>query len=344
MNILNVYLDETRQHLPLKNRDDIIAEIRSVLMDMIEERNPKPGLTPDETTIEAVLSEFGSPRKVAAQYSTHQYLLGPQIFPIYLQVLKIVLIVVAAVNILGLIIAIISGTSSDNGVLITTLETIGGLFSSLFTTFGIVTLTFVLIERFAPQDWQSEFEDEEAWSTDDLKEKADQKRIKIPSLAAEITLGIFLILLFNVYLDRIGIYFIGETGWVSTPILNDNFLRYIPWITAFIVFEIAINLYLIRKAYWDMSASIAMVINNLFKIGVLVAIIVGPTIITIDPSIMQALNLELNVTAQTLNQQVNTIFNVILGLANLGIAIDTITHLMHIFSLRRQPGYHIKAG
>ena len=341
MNILNAYLEETRQHLPLKKRDDIIAEIRSVLMDMIEERNPNPGSTPDETTIKAVLSAYGSPRKVAQQYSSHQHLIGPQIYPVYLQVLKIVLIVITAINILGLTIAIISGSAAENGFFLTAFETVGGLFSSLFITFGIVTLSFALIERFAPQEWQTEFEDD--WSPDELEEKVDQMRVKIPSLAVEITFGIFLIVLLNVFLDVIAIYSLSGSGWVSAPILNDNFLQYVPWITAFLVFEIALNLYLIRKTYWDTPASIAMVVINLFKIGVLVAMIVGPTIITVDPGTLQALNLDFGIPAQDLNQTLNTILGVILGLANLAITVETISHLISISSMKRQSSYHIKA-
>lgn len=341
MNILNAYLEETRQHLPLKNRDDIIAEIRSVLMDMIEERNPNPGSTPDETTVKAVLSAYGSPRKVAQQYSLHQHLIGPQIYPVYLQVLKIVLIVITAINILGLTIAIISGSAAENGIFLTAFETVGGLFSSLFITFGIVTLSFTLIERFAPQEWQAEFEDD--WSPDELEEKVDQKRVKIPSLAVEITFGIFLIVLLNVFLDVIAIYSLSDSGWISVPILNENFLQYVPWITAFLVFELALNLYLIRKTYWDTPASIAMVIINLFKIGVLVAIIVGPAIITVDPTTLQALNLDFGISATNLNQRLNTILGVILGLANLAITVETISHLISISSMKRQSGYHIKA-
>ena len=341
MNILNAYLEETRQHLPHKKRDDIIAEIRSVLMDMIEERNPNPESTPDETTIKAVLSAYGSPRKVAQQYSPHQHLIGPQIYPVYMQVLKIVLIVITAINILGLTIAIISGSAAENGIFLTIVETVGGLFSSLFITFGIVTLSFALIERFAPQEWQAEFDDD--WSPDELEEKVDQMRVKIPSLAVEITFGIFLIVLLNVFLDVIAIYSLSGSGWVSAPILNDNFLQYVPWITAFLVFEIALNLYLIRKTYWDTPASIAMVVINLFKIGVLVAMIVGPTIITVDPGTLQALNLDFGIPAQDLNQTLNTILGVILGLANLAITVETISHLISISSMKRQSSYHIKA-
>jgi hypothetical protein len=339
MKFLNVYLDETRHNLPLNNRDDIIAEIRSVLMDMIEERNPNPGSSPDEATIKAVLSEFGSPRKVAQQYSTHQHLIGPQIFPIYLQVLKIVLIVVTALNVLGVIIAIISGSTANNGFFITTLETIGGLTGSLFTAFGAVTLSFALIERFAPQQWQAEIEEE--WSPDDLKKVEDKKRISIPELAVEITLGIVFIILINVYLDRIGIFYLGDTGWVSAPILNDNVLRYIPWITATVVLDIALNLYLIRKGFWDGATTVAKVIINVFKIAVLAAIIVGPTIITINPAAWEALNLEITLTAQRFSQLMNTILNVLLGLAIFGLVVDSIKRLVQYFTKKVEPGFKI---
>ena len=326
MNILNVYLDETRQHLPLNNRDDIIAEIRSVLLDMIEERNPNPGSTPDEATIKAVLSEFGSPRKVAHQYTTHQYLIGPQIFPVYLQVLKIVLIVVAALNIFGVIIAIVSGSATDNGFFISVLETVGGLFSSLFTAFGIVTLSFVLIERFAPQELQAEIEED--WSPDDLKKVEDKQRVSIPELAVEITLGIVFIILINVYLDRIGIYYLTDTGWVSAPILNENILRYIPWITATAVLDIALNLYLIRKGIWDGATTVAKILINVFKIAVLTAIILGPAIIAIDPAAWAALNLDITLTAQRFSQHLNTVLNVLLGLAIFGLIVDSIKRLV----------------
>lgn len=329
MNILNTYLEEIHRHLPPQKREDIIAEIRSVLIDMIEERNPNPGVEPDEATIKAVLREYGPPRKVARQYGSQQHLIGPQTFPVYLQVLKIVLIVVAALNVLGVIVAVVSGSIGDSGLFVAILETLGGLFSSLFTAFGIVTLSFILIERFAAQELQVELEED--WSPDDLAKVEDKARVAIPGLAVEITLGIIAIVLINVYLDRIGIYYLGDSGWVSTPLLNENILRYIPWITASIVLDIALNLYLIRKGIWDASATIAKVLLNVFKIAVLFAIIVGPAIITIDPAAWAALNLDLSLTAQRLSQQMNTVLDVLLGLAIFGLVVDSIKRLVQSF-------------
>ena len=105
MKLIELYLEEIRRQLPSRNRDDILKEIQSTLMDTIEDRNPNPGSTPDEDTVKAVLKEFGSPREVARQYGAKNYLVGPRLFPIYLRVLRIVLIVVAAFNAVGLIVA-----------------------------------------------------------------------------------------------------------------------------------------------------------------------------------------------------------------------------------------------
>ena len=38
MKLLDLYLDKIRQNLPQRNREDILKEIRSTLLDMIEDR------------------------------------------------------------------------------------------------------------------------------------------------------------------------------------------------------------------------------------------------------------------------------------------------------------------
>jgi hypothetical protein len=77
-------------------------------MDMIEDREAEPDQEASEEIVAAVLKDFGSPREVTQLYGAHNYLIGPRLYPIYLQVLRIVLIVVAALNVLGLIIAVIT--------------------------------------------------------------------------------------------------------------------------------------------------------------------------------------------------------------------------------------------
>jgi len=332
MKLLNLYLEDLRTHLPAKNREDILKEIRSTLMDMIEDQNP--GQSPDEEMVKAVLEAFGAPRKVAQQYIERNYLIGPRMFPMYLQVLKIVLIVVACLNVLGVVISLVKQTGIDPSVFEAGFEIIGGLFSSLFTAFGIVTLSFAGIEWTTPEEFKDALTQE--WSPDDLLKEKVQDQIKISGLALEITLSLVFIALLNFFLDRIGIYYLSEAGWVSTPILNENFLRYIPWITAYAILDIGLNLYLIRKGCWDKVAAITKVLINAFKIAVTYAILKGPAIITISPTAWQTLNFSLQTSAQGLSQTLNKILDVLMGLSIFGLVVESIKRIYDTF-IKGQP-------
>jgi hypothetical protein len=329
MKLVELYLDDIKHHLPPRDRDDILREIRSTLMDMIEDRNPNPGQTPDEALVKEVLTDFGAPRIVARQYGARNYLIGPRFFPIYLQVLKIVLVVVGAVNVLGLVLAVVNQTAIAPNMFEAILEIVGGLFSSLFTAFGIVTLTFAGIERTTSEEIKIEMD--EAWSPEDLLKQENTQRVKVTEQAIEITLTIIFLTVLNFFRDKIGIYYLTEAGWSSAPILNENFIRYIPWITAFSVLDIALNLYLIRKGFWDKFAVISKILINALNAALLIAVITGPAIFTISKSAWEALNWDLAITAGELTQGLNTGFDVLLGLAIFGLAVDSIKRLYEGF-------------
>ena len=329
MKLIDYYLDEVRQQLPLKNREDILREIQSTLMDMLEDRNSNPGQEPTSETVMTVLREFGSPQQVARQYSAQNFLIGPRMYPLYLQVLKIVLFIIGAFNLVGIIIAIVTQSGVNRGVFETLAQILGSLFSSLFTGFGIVTLSFASIERTTPKDWKFDLDQE--WQPEQLLTTKDKQRVNIPGLAIEITLTLIFIAFLNLFLDRIGIYFLGDSGWVSTPILNNNFLPYIPWITAYAVLDIALNLYLIRKGVWDKLSVLAKLFINLFKIAVSFAIITGPAFITISPSALEALNLDQALSASGLSQILNTILKALIGLSIFGLVIDSGKRLYDAF-------------
>ncbi len=101
MNLIDKYIAEVGKHLPRRNRADIEAEIRSTLEDMLEERSQGTGPA-DDATVMQVLKEYGAPREVASKYKTHQYLIGPRLFPIFEKVVRIVLAVLFGVSLIGL--------------------------------------------------------------------------------------------------------------------------------------------------------------------------------------------------------------------------------------------------
>ncbi len=329
MKLLDIYIEEVRHHLPPKNREDILKEIRSTLLDMVEDRKTDPDQEASEETIKSVLKKFGSPRVIARQYGAQKYLIGPRFFPIYLQVLRIVLIIVTALNGLGVIIAIINPSSADASLFETVMSLIGGLFSSLFTAFGIVTLSFAGIERTSPDEWKLSLNQE--WDPEDLRKHEEQERVSVAGLAIEITLSLIFIAVLNFFLDRVGIYYLVESGWASAPILNENFNRYIPWITAGAALDIGLNLYLIRQGFWDKLSAIAKVMFNAFQIAITFAILIGPAIFTVDPTAWGALAQESTIAVGELTRLLNLVFDVLFGLAIFGLVVDSIKRLYETF-------------
>jgi len=325
MKLLELYLDKIRQNLPQRNREDILKEIRSTLMDMLEDRNPNPGSKPDEEIVKDVLREFGSPRKVAIQYGARNYLIGPRMFPTYIQVLRIVLIIVGAFNLVGLVVAIVNQTGFDSGMLEAVLGVVGSLISSLFMAFGIVTLSFAGIERTTPEELKVKFN--QKWDPDDLLKEEDNDQVKVLELALEITFSMIFIVLLNFFLDKIGIYFFDSRGWVSSPILNENFLRYIPAITIYIILDIAVDLYLLNKGVWDKMATGAKVLINMLKIAVNIAILSGPAILTLQAAAWMRLSLDSALSIETINHYLNFGVRILLGLSILGLVVESIRRL-----------------
>lgn len=329
MKYIELYLAEIERRLPQRNREDILKEIRSTLMDMVDDQNPDSNQAPDEETIKKVLKDFGSPRKVAQRYNKHNYLIGPNLFPTYLQVLKVVLIIFAGFSLLGLIIAVVSQPTPDRSMFEAIAESIAGLFSSLFAAFGIVTLSFAGIERTTPEQWKVKVEQE--WQPDDLVKEKDRKRVKFTEIAFEVTFTLIFIVLINGFLDRIGIYYLSDGSWVSSPVLNENFQRYVPWITTNAALGILLDLYLIRKGYWDAAATIGKVFINALAIALSFVILTGPDFITIDASALQGLNFDPSLTAAQLTKVVNLGVDVLLGLSIFGNIVDSIKRLYDTF-------------
>ncbi len=83
---------------------------------------------------------------VASRFGLQRYLIGPTLFPIYLFVLKMVLLCILLpvfVFILGPINFANSGGNWGQAVL----ATIGGLWSGGFIAAGVITLVFAILER-----------------------------------------------------------------------------------------------------------------------------------------------------------------------------------------------------
>ncbi|HVA26666.1 MAG TPA: hypothetical protein VNF68_00695 [Candidatus Baltobacteraceae bacterium] len=142
MEFLDRYLGAVRANLPQSQADDIVAEIADDLQSQADERESylHRALTSDESV--ELLKAYGHPRVVAGRYASAQYLIGPALLPFYWYSLKVVLVVMIALELVGSFIrafALNDPSAFSQGL--------GYMWNSAFVVVGIITVIFALIER-----------------------------------------------------------------------------------------------------------------------------------------------------------------------------------------------------
>ena len=98
MDLIEEYLKAVAALLPKAQREDIVAELRDIILTRKEEREAELGRTLTEGEIEALLREVGHPVVVAARYGEGpQHVVGPMLYPYWLFAVKVVLVIQAIV-------------------------------------------------------------------------------------------------------------------------------------------------------------------------------------------------------------------------------------------------------
>ncbi|MGN1147348.1 MAG: HAAS signaling domain-containing protein [Lachnospiraceae bacterium] len=150
--LIERYLYDVTRRLPEKQRQDIEEELRTLIEDMLEERqeNEKDA----ESNIKDVLEELGEPAKLAAKYRGEDaHLIGGEYYPLYCQILKVVLICVGAGVAVSAIVSffITASTESMDGIIRSVQDgfiSLAEIPMALIQTFGVVTLFFFLLEKY----------------------------------------------------------------------------------------------------------------------------------------------------------------------------------------------------
>ncbi|HWF76794.1 MAG TPA: hypothetical protein VN694_06415 [Caulobacteraceae bacterium] len=144
MDLIDRYLEGIRWLLPSAERDDILAELRDVLMTRREEKQAALGRSLTRAEDEALLLDFGSPLAVASRYGRQRYMIGPDVYPVYELVLKIVLAVIAVSAAITLL-SVTASTQGDAGQGI--VKGLDVAWNGAFASIGVVTVVFAVLER-----------------------------------------------------------------------------------------------------------------------------------------------------------------------------------------------------
>jgi len=260
MSLIDRYIHEVGRFLPRKNRGDIQAELRSSVVDSLEDRF---GPEASESEIGKLLKEFGSPRDVAASYHPQgQYLIGPVLYPLFRMVAWIVVAAVFGAQALAWSIGIfVSGESFS------VLEMLASLVNSIPVSLGWVLITFMILQYF---NAKPDFE-EESWDPKSLPEINTEEEIKRGELITGLVFSVLIFVLVTFFPQWIG--FITTPGGKFYP--NPVLIQYLGLIKISLVAGIGLDIFLLWKGRWGSVTRIAKIAVSLLSITVLVFLVQG---------------------------------------------------------------------
>jgi hypothetical protein len=265
MDLVERYVNEVGRKLPRKGRADIKAELNSLLRDTADDRY-KGQATEDD--IVALLQEFGSPEEVAASYRpAGQYLIGPELFPIF----KLVIVAMLLAVTIGLTVALAIGfiftdrESLELGQ--TLLEALNGYFQAYSTGFTVVVIVFAILQRL---DVKPDEESGDEWDPRSLPDVKDIDQVGRGEAAAGAAVSIVFLVLLNLFADRIGFVVTWGDAPLFTNILHDN----MAWLNIALLLSIGLWLILLVQGRWHIYTRLAKVAIDLFWIFVAYQIVI----------------------------------------------------------------------
>jgi hypothetical protein len=264
--MIDRYLAGVSELLPAKLRQDTITEIRSLIQDALDDRSKAVGREPDEAMIAEVLKQFGPPEKIVAPYLPEKYLIGPRLFPIFILVIKIVLPIIFALSLVGFWTGVNQASQITSQVLIETIiESVGNSWSAVVQAFGGIVFIFAILQWVVPEFKNAPKEKD--WDPHSLKAISQPDKIKPGELITEIFFVLVGLIIFNFYLDRIGIYTNTNGVWYFTRILTPAFNAYVPWLDLLWILTIILDAILLRRGAWQVGTKLLAILLYAFTIG-----------------------------------------------------------------------------
>lgn len=141
--LIDRYLAAVAALLPKASRQDIVAELRDLIMNRVEEKEAASGRPLDKAETEALLREIGHPIAVAGRYGPHRALIGPEIYPFWLFAVKVLLAIAALAAVVPAAVVLIAGQGENHRI--------GDILSDFIPTalslIGAATVVAAAIER-----------------------------------------------------------------------------------------------------------------------------------------------------------------------------------------------------
>ncbi len=287
MELINRYIQAVGMLLPKQQKQDILAELEEDIRSQVDDQQATLGRPLTDAEVSKLLKERGSPLKVAAGYGPQQWLIGPELFPAYWLVLRIVLAVFGAFWVVTwiMMLAISAQYRADHSGLLMGLPPVE-LAAALFALAAKITLGFAILERVNARTGILE-----KWEPSQLPAVVSAPKLKPPTrLGSAIELAFSLV----------------ATGWWVQALTNPNTWEFsgvritllpvwhpVFWaLLALAVFTMIMSLdnlvRPIRTAARRSARAAGEIVRNLTTIGVMILLARAPSLLAVSGANMSA--------------------------------------------------------
>ncbi len=264
MDLIERYVQQVGRFLQGRDRDDIQNELRSLLQDKLDDRvTDAASADASEDDVVALLEEMGSPRQVAASYSGERTLVGPELYPQLMQVVRIGLVVYVIVHLA--LLAFGSTVISIPNLIDFTLDFLG----SILGFFGAVVIVFAILER---QDVKLKAGETE-WDPRSLPKIDEPGRVDL--------VGLFVGLAFNLIFLSFTFHFwrLGGVPYVFNPSSAEMILplsrRLLLVAGVIIAAQVATDMYVFLQRRWQVGTRLVRVALDIAAAFVIFSILQG---------------------------------------------------------------------
>ncbi|MFG1927716.1 permease prefix domain 1-containing protein [Cryptosporangium sp. NPDC048952] len=248
--LIDRYVFTAVRYVPENQRADIDRELRASIDDAVDARI-EAGEDHD-SAVDATLRELGDPRRLADQYADRpQYLLGPALYPVWRQIMKMLFTLVLPIVVV--VLAVIQALADPDigkiiGSAIGTIITVGTHMA--FWTTGV----FVILERTGVA---SEDLARGEWTPKDLP-KYEPSVLTLPQLAAQIVWPVLVV----------AALVLQQFTFTDEPVLDpDNWTFWWPYLIVLFALSIVYTVWVFRKAAWSHSVTAVNALLSLLIAG-----------------------------------------------------------------------------
>lgn len=273
VDLIERYVAAVGRELPKKMRDDVENELRSSLLDMLEDRLRQGADRSEEQVALELLGSMDAPKRMAERYSGSRSLIGPRIYPAFVVTVRIAMIVLGVIYLAGVLVGI--NALPRGQVLAQFGESLVGLIVSALSSLGGMVLLFVLLERVAIG---GDDQPNAKWDPKALPTAIGSNLVRPFSAVMKIVYALALIVLLDIFPQWVGVSYYRDGQWNHVPALTDRFFSFLLVIHILLVAIILFNLYLLRRRVWDQGARWIQFGLTLFQLVLILAMIQGPAV------------------------------------------------------------------